>query len=131
MILRKSSATAAIAAWLSVIALAFGPLRWGFGHDYESWIARAKASLPALTASVSLPVLGIGPSTASSVLVSGVFWGFAWLVPIALLIGVWRAPSREDLLEVLVYGGGLYTAVLAFLVFLSILGLWLPFGHVF
>ncbi len=128
---RKSIATAALAVWLSVIALAFGPVRWAFGHWFEHLIEGADGSLPALTADVSLPVLGIGPSTVSSGLVRLLFWGFVWLGPLALLIGVWRATSREALSDLLVYGGGLYATGLAMLVFLTLLGLWLPFGPIF
>ncbi len=125
---RKVAATAALAIWLAVVALVWGPVRWEFAHTYQHWIEDWESHLPVLTTAVSLPVLGLGSSTVASFLVRTLFWGLAWLGPAILLLGVWRARTPESLTELLLLGWPLYAASLLLLLVLVILGLWIPFG---
>ena len=128
MSLPRALATTALLIWLAALALASGPVRWELAHTYEHWIDGAGSSLPVLTTAVSLPVLGLSSSSLPSIAVRTLFWGLAWLGPATLLIGVWRARSREGLSDCLLFGGALYAASIILAVLLVSVGLWLPFS---
>jgi len=126
--LPRALATAALLIWLATLAFVSGPARWEFAHTYEHWIDGLENSLPMLTKEVSLPVLGLGPSSLPSLLVRTVFWGLAWLGPLALLAWVWRSGSRQQLSECFLMGGTLYGASMLLATLLVLVGLWLPFS---
>ncbi len=124
----KAAATAAVVPWLIALVLVSGPVRWELSHTYEHWIEGVGSDLPALTTAVALPVLGIGPSRPSGLLVRWVFWTVLWLGPAPLLLLVWRSDAQRRLLEVLVLGGGGYAGVVVLFAIVVAMGLWLPFS---
>jgi len=129
MTTRKVLASAALLPWLVTLGFIFGPTRWELAHTYGHLIEEVRHSLPLLTRSLSLPVLGIAPSSSAAYATAILFWGFIWLGLAGLVTSIWRARTREDLLERIVYGGTLYAGG-AFLLFtLTIVGLALPFAH--
>jgi hypothetical protein len=125
---RRAVATAAVAVWLITLALLWGPARWELAHTYAHWIEGTDGNLPALTPAVALPVLGLGEPGMRAVAVRLLFWGFLWLGPVVILILVWRARTREELVEVLLLSVLTYGALVVFLSALLALGLWLPFS---
>jgi len=85
-------------------------------------------NLPELTKVLGLAILGIGPSYPGSILLRISIWGFSWLAPIVLLVGVWRAQSKETISDCLVYGGATYCSFMFLLVVVLAVSLWLPFA---
>ena len=124
----KILATLVIGLWLVVLGFVSGPMRWEFQHTYAHWIEGAGADLPSLTKSFALPVLGLGSSGAGAVLLRCLVWSVSWLLPLFLLVRVWRSASRLRLVEVVLMGGLGYGSAMALLTALLALGLWLPFS---
>ena len=128
MLLRtKIPILATAALWLLVLFLVSCPLRHEFSHTYSHWIEGLP--LPALTRTLSVPVLGLpGSSGAAARCTAWIFWSILWLPPVALAIIVVRESDEPAALRIWISWGSLY-AVLAFLAFiLVIMGLWLPFA---
>ena len=125
---RKLAAGVTLALWLAVLALAAGPMRWELQHTYGHLIEGAEEHLPQLTRLVSMPVLGPGGSGPVELLVRIVFWGLTWLGPAAIGLAVWRADSRQSLVEGLLLGSLCYGAMMILVVLLVSFGLWLPFS---
>ena len=126
---KKVFAGAAIALWLVVLAFVSGPMRWEFQHTYAHWIGDLDGNtLPTLTGTVSLPILGIGEPGLGRLLVRCVFWGVVWLVPCAIIFVVCRAKTRQNLVEALLLSAIGYVAALALFSAVLMLGLWLPFA---
>lgn len=117
-----------VVAWLGVLGFVSGPVRWEIQHSYAHWIGDSRGDLPALTETVSLPVLGLGPHAPFTQLVRFVFWTVLWLPPVLALELVRRADSRLKLLELLVLVGTGYIVTLLLAITLVALGLWLPFA---
>ena len=127
MTTKKTLASAALLPWLVTLAFIFGPVRWELAHTYGHLIEEAQDSLPLLTRTLSLPVLGIAPSSPGTFAVAVLFWGIIWLGLFGFVGAIWRARTREDLLERFVYGGTLYAGCLLLLFTLATFGLALPF----
>lgn len=125
---RRIVAFGAIGIWLIALGFVSGPARWEFAHTYEIWIKGFEKNLPELTTVLALPLLEIGESSALSIFLSGAICAIAWLGPVVLLVGVWRAPNREALSDWLLYGGALYASLMALFVALIAVSFWLPFG---
>jgi hypothetical protein len=119
----------AILPWIVTLGFIFGPVRWELAHTYGHLIEELGDSLPVLTRGLSLPVLGIAPSSPSAHAVAVLIWGFIWLGLAGLLGSIWRARTREDLLGRFVYGGSLYAGVVFLLFTLTVVGLALPFAY--
>lgn len=126
--LRRVSGSIAIVVWLGTLAFIAGPARWEFAHTYEHWIEGLGTALPTLTTTVGLPILGIGTPSMTSGLQRGLFWAFAWLGPVGLLIGVWRIKSQQTLAEWFLYGGALYLALMLLAFAVTAVSLWIPFS---
>jgi len=98
-------------------------------YSYGHWLHGLGDNLPALTANLSLPVLGPDISTLSQNY-QPVFW-LVWAVmvlpPLFLLRRAWTAQDRLALLEAAFCWGATYLLATAGLAVLVGLGLWLPF----
>lgn len=117
----------AILLWLIALAVVTGPLRSALGQAYNLRnIEKLGGSVPLLTFVFGLPAIGIG-SAPAAVGVGILIWGIAWLGPIVLLVGAWRAPSPESLSDWVVFGGTVYMSVVVLLGILVAVGLWLPY----
>ena len=114
--------------WLVTLAFIAGPARWELAHTYQRLITELGDSLPLLTSIIGLPVLGLGASTFLSIVVRVLFWGVIWVTPLILLIGVWKASTREVLSDWLLFGGALYAVLMTLFMALVIVSLLLPFG---
>ena len=126
---KKILASVAILPWIVTLGFIFGPVRWELAHTYGHLIEELGESLPVLTRGLSLPVLGIAPSSPAAHATAFLFWGFIWLGLAGLVAWIWRARTREDLLDRFVYGGTLYAGVVFLLFTLTIVGLALPFAY--
>jgi hypothetical protein len=127
---KKILANSALLPWIVTLCFIFGPVRWELAHTYGHLIEEPGDSLPLLTRALSLPVLGIAPSSLAAHATAVFFWGFIWLGLAGLLASIWRATTREDLLDRFVYGGSLYVGTVFLLLTLTIVGLALPFAFV-
>ena len=128
MTTKKVLASATLLPWLVTLGFIFGPGRWELAHTYAHLIEGTQDSLPLLTRSLSLPVLGIAPSSTGALAAAILFWGFTWLGLAGLLALIWRARTREDLLDRFVYGAALYAGCVLLLFTLAVVGLALPFA---
>ena len=128
MLAKRITATAAVAVWIVTLAYAGGPARWELAHTYQHLIEGVGSALNAPTVAFGLPILGLGPRTFQSVVVTVVIWGVAWLGPIILLVGIWRVRTREALSDWLLLGGVLYGSVMLLFLVVIAVSLWLPFS---
>jgi hypothetical protein len=125
---RRALALAGLTIWIATLALLSGPARWEIAHTYAHWIDGAEESLPLLTDTVALPVLGLAETNPLSLTVRLLFWGSVWLGALALLRLVWKAQTREHLVEVLVLVAAIYVPLLILLLSVFAVSLWLPFS---
>jgi hypothetical protein len=127
---KKILANSAILPWIATLCFIVGPVRWELAHTYGHLIEDLGDSLPLLTRALSLPVLGIAPSSPSAHVVAVLIWGFIWLGLAGLLASIWRAGTREELLDRFVYGGSLYAGGVLLIFTLTVVGLLLPFAFI-
>ena len=128
MMLRRILSSVVIIVWLGTLAFVAGPARWEFAHTYEHWMDGMEMYVPELTSIVGLPFLDLGnPSLMSSIL-RGLFWAFAWLSPVGLLVGIWRIKSPQALSDWLLYGGALYLSIMLLAFVVIAVSLWIPFS---
>lgn len=127
--MRKTLASAALLPWIVTLGFIAGPVRWELAHTYGHLIEEAQRSLPLLTRSLSLPVLGIAPSSPAAFITAILFWGFIWLGAAGLLWSIWSAPTRKALLDRFVFGGTFFAGGVFLLFTLTIVGLALPFVY--
>lgn len=124
---KKILASAALLPWVGAIVFILGPVRWEVACTYEHLIRETGYVLPLLTLRLTLPILGIGPASFGARAVSVLFFGFVWLGLAGLYLFIWRARSREDLLDRFVFGSTLYFGSVIFVFAVAALGLALPF----
>lgn len=126
--IRKVLALTGLATWVSVLTFLSGPARWELAHTYGHLIDGAEGDLPALTASVALPFLGLGPDGFVHALTKLLVWSVLWLGAAALVWLAWTAPDRRALTERLVLGLTIYVPAVVLLVSVLAVALWLPFS---
>ena len=128
MTTKKILASAVLLPWFVSLGFVSGPVRWELAHTYGHLLEDAQYSMPLLTRDLALPVLGIAPNSPGALATAIIFWSFIWLGCAGLFVSIWRARTREELLDRFVYGGTLYfgCVVLAFTV--TAVGLALPFA---
>jgi len=126
MLVTRLLATVVVVVWILTLLFLAGPVRWELAHTYAHAIGSMRDALPLPTVHVALPILGLGETTPGSLLVRGLFWAFAWSLPIVVLAGVWR--SRGDVMAWLMLGGMLYLSVMAAALAVVAFSLWLPFA---
>ncbi len=124
---KRILASAALLPWAVTIGFILGPLRWEVAHTYEHLIGETQYDLPLLTLRLTLPVLGIAPASTGARIVSILFFSLVWLGLAGLYVLIWRARSRDDLLDRFVFGSTFYFGSVAFVVTLVAFGLALPF----
>lgn len=127
MTIKKAIASAALLPWVITLGFISGPVRWELAHTLNHFLERSDGSLPLLTARLSLPVLGIAPFSPAAVITAILFWGITWLGLGGLFVLIWRARTREDLLDRVVFGGAFYAGCVLLLFTLAAIGLALPF----
>jgi hypothetical protein len=122
--------TLIVCSWYGLQGLMFVIVRPELAYSYGHWLHGLGENLPALTASLSLPVLGPEISTANQDFhpVFWVVWAALLLPPLLLLRQAWRAQDRLALLETAFCWGAIYLLAAAGLAVLVALGLWLPFS---
>jgi hypothetical protein len=130
MTTNKILASAVLVPWIVTVGFICGPVRWELAHSYAHHLEEAQYSLPLLTRCLSLPVLGIATSSPGGFVIAGLFWGFIWLGLVGLFVLIWRARTREDLLDRFVFGAALYAGCVLLLFSLTVVGLALPFAFI-
>ena len=120
---------AVLLAWIALAGLTFVAVRPELGYAYGHWLGGFGRELPALTAHLSLPVLGSTYSleAAGRDPVFWLVWGFVFGAPVLLLWRSRRATTLAAVVELMAWT--LACAVLAATTALLVgFGLWLPFS---
>ena len=127
MTIKKVIASAALLPWAITLGFICGPVRWELAHTFNHLLEGSDGSLPLLTANLSLPVLGIAPFSPAAVTTAVLFWGIIWLGLGGLIVLIWRARTREDLLDRFLFGSTFFAGYVLLLFTLTAVGLALPF----
>ncbi len=127
MTTKKVIASGALLPWVITLGFICGPVRWELAHTFNHLLEGSDGSLPLLTANLSLPVLGVAPFSPVAVATAILFWGLTWLGLVGLFVLIWRAKTREDLIDHVVFGGAFYAGYVLLFFTLTAVGLALPF----
>lgn len=126
MLARRLLLSFVIATWLAFLLFAF-EARWNVGATYYNSLQTRSAALPLLTRYLALPVLAHGEAPVTFTFIHAAFWLALFLPPLIAGVAVWRAKTRDELLQLWSYGATSYGVMFVVSVASLVFSMWLPY----